>query len=233
MNIQSLLKEIHENRKNVRLIGVDKETGGINCHRNRHNPDIPVGQTGADFYPILQFAAIIYDGYLNQLSDEINVIIYHSKEHLDTHVSDWSKEQFKNTLMIQCPESKMSLEDAEQFIISHFKDHGITDNQSAFMLGNSIRLDMEFLVAQMPALEDYFHYRLIDVSVFKVVFGFIFGKAANFKKECSHDALADIRESVAELKFYLDNFVLTAESFYRNNTMTTECHGILEETKNI
>lgn len=232
MNYQSLMKELKTNRENVRIIGIDKETGGLNCSRNRHDENIPIGQTGADFYPILQIAAIVYDGYLKQLSEEINIIIYHDEEHLDTHVSEWSKNQFKNTLMIQCPKANLNLQEAEELIISKLEKVGITNNQSAYMLGNSIRLDMEFLVAQMPALEEYFHYRLLDVSVFKTIFGFIFGEAAHFEKECSHDALIDIKESVAELKFYLDNFVVSPDEYFRNREMNAESKGVvITETK--
>lgn len=219
MKLQSLMQSLSQNRANTRLIAVDKETGGLNCARNRHDENIPVGETGADFYPILQFSAIVYDGFFNQIGEELDIIIHHSAEHLDARVGEWSKNQFKKTLMIQCPESKVSLEEAEQLIIKHLETAGITNNKSAFMVGNSIRLDMEFLVAQLPQLEDYFHYRLIDVSTLKSIFSMIFGDYAYYEKEGTHDALVDIRESIGELKFYLENFIVTPEEFIRNKVL--------------
>lgn len=226
MNHLSLMQALKTHRENVRIIGIDKETGGLNCARNKDDENIPVGTTGADFYPILQIAAIVYDGYFKPISEEINIIIYHSEKHLEKHVGEWSKNQFKDTLMIQCPKATLTLEEAEQLIINKLESYGITNNHSAYMLGNSIRLDMEFLVAQMPALEEYFHYRLIDISAFKTIFGIIFGEAANFKKKSSHDALDDIKESVAELEFYLENFIVSPEEYFRNRAMKTGSQGV-------
>lgn len=219
MNFQSLMQSLMESRKNTRLIAVDEETGGINCHRHKDDESIPEGMTGADHFAILQFAAIVYDGYFNQIGEELNIVIYHSEEELEKRVGAWSKNEFKDTLMIQCPKSKISLEEAEQLIIKHLEKAGITNNQSAFMVGNSIRLDMEFLVAQMPQLEEYFHYRLIDVSTLKSIFNMLFGKFAYYKKEGKHDALSDIRESMGELKFYLDNFIVSPEEYIRNKVL--------------
>lgn len=230
MTHQSLMQALRTHRENVRIIGIDKETGGLNCARNRDDSAIPVGTTGADFYPILQIAAIVYDGYFKPISEEINIIIYHSKEHLEERVGKWSKEQFEKTLMIQCPESNVTLEEAEKLIIKELEKCGITNNKSAFMLGNSIRLDMEFLVAQMPTLAEYFHYRLMDISSFKSLFYAIFGEAAKFPKRGSHDALDDIRESVAELEFYLDNFIVTPEEYFRNRAMKATASGVTIET---
>lgn len=230
MHYKALMEALHKHRENVRIIGIDKETGGLNCSRNRDDKKIPVGSTGADFYPILQIAAIVYDGYFNQVSEEINIIIYHDENHLNETVSDWSKKQFKDTLMIQCPKAELNLEQAEQLIISKLEEIGITNNKSAFMLGNSIRLDMEFLVAQMPALEQYFHYRLLDISTLKTLFNILFGEAAYFNKVANHDALDDIRESVAELKFYLENFIVSPDEYFRNKAMKQTSSGIYQET---
>lgn len=237
MNFKSLMQSLAESRSQVRLIGIDKETGGLNCARNRDDKRIPVGQTGADFYPILQIAAIVYDGYFNQIGEEIDIIIYQDEETLKDRVGDWSTEQFKDTLMIQCPKSDVTLEEAEKLIMDHLEKVGITNNKSAFMFGNSIRLDMEFLVAQMPQLSEYFHYRLIDVSTLKSLFSSIFGEYAYFKKQASHDALDDIRESMAEMKFYLDNFIVSPEEFIRNKVMKSvpanETVRIVKEESNV
>lgn len=208
---KSLISAIAKDRDNVRIIGIDKETGGLNDDRHRNDAIIPKNETGASFYPILQFAAIIYDGHFKQIGEPINVIIKHSKDKLDKTVGEWSKNQFKNTLMIQCPKADLTLEEAEAFIMEAFEGHGIEKNQSAFMLGNSIRLDMEFLSAQMPTLKEYFHYRLIDVSTLKTILSVIYGELADFKKEGTHDALRDIEESVEELHFYLDKFFIPIE----------------------
>lgn len=73
------------------------------------------------------------------------------------------------------------------------------------MCGNSICQDRRFLARQMPTLEAFFHYRNLDVSTLKILAQNWAPDVANgFKKESSHRALADIRDSIAELSYYRD-----------------------------
>ena len=209
--IKQILNIKKENLRTF-FIGVDKETGGLNDANHDDDQNIPVGSNGAAHYAILQIAVIVYDANLKQLGEPIDIIIHHSKEHLDKHVGEWSKKQFKDTLMIQCPESTTTLKDAEKRILEHFADLGITADDQVYMLGNSIRLDFEFMSSQMKKLKKIFQYRLIDVSSFNVLLSSMYGsKLTEFEKKGTHDALTDIRESKAELDFYTGKFFVPLE----------------------
>ena len=76
------------------------------------------------------------------------------------------------------------------------------------MCGNSVCQDRRFLAREMPALERYFHYRNLDVSTLKILAQqWAPGVAAGFKKESTHRALADIRDSIEELAWYRDHLL--------------------------
>jgi oligoribonuclease len=76
------------------------------------------------------------------------------------------------------------------------------------MCGNSICQDRRFLAREMPQLERYFHYRNLDVSTLKILAQkWAPTVAAGFKKESEHRAMADIRDSIAELVWYRDNLL--------------------------
>jgi oligoribonuclease len=76
------------------------------------------------------------------------------------------------------------------------------------MCGNSICQDRRFLAREMPQLESFFHYRNLDVSTLKILAHQWAPEVANgFSKESSHRALSDIRDSIAELKWYRDNLL--------------------------
>lgn len=72
------------------------------------------------------------------------------------------------------------------------------------LAGNSIHMDRQFVRAQLPQLEQLLHYRMLDVSAWKVVFEAKFG--TRYQKSETHRALSDVRESIAELEFYLSHF---------------------------
>lgn len=103
--------------------------------------------------------------------------------------------------MIECPKSKISLEQAEKIIVNHLEKNGINPKE-AYLAGNSIRLDKSFIGKQMPSFNSKLHYRLLDISSLKIFFGLNYGDEAYLSKKTSHDALEDIRESIAEMKFY-------------------------------
>lgn len=187
------------------LIHIDLETGGLNTSHNDKDPLIPEGKNGAQHYAILQIAVIVTDGYLNEVGEPLDIVIHHSNEYLDKHVGEWSKNQFKDTLMKQCPSSTVSLKEAEKMVLSHIKKLGV-EPKKCFMSGNSIFLDRSFISEQMSELDNFMHYRQLDVSSFKVAMGMLYGDQAYYKKQQTHDALEDIRESIAEIKFFVEHF---------------------------
>lgn len=90
----------------------------------------------------------------------------------------------------------------ESQFVSFVEQHCDT-HYPVLMAGNSIHMDRQFIRAQLPRLEQLLHYRMLDVSAWKVVFEGKFGK--KFVKSENHRALSDVEESIAELKFYLSH----------------------------
>lgn len=206
--LSGLLSSVKNNALNTFLVGIDKETGGLNDNYKEEDPNIEGKKNGASHYAIMQIAVIVYNGLFEQVLEPLNVIIYHSKEDLDKRVGEWSKEQFKDTLMLQCQESKITLEMAEEMVLEHLSKLKTNEKSVFYMVGNSIRLDYEFMSAQMKKLKEKLHFRLIDVSTLKTLFTILYGiRITQFSKAGSHDALTDIKESMAELEFYLTNFI--------------------------
>lgn len=84
-----------------------------------------------------------------------------------------------------------------KFISQHFED-----NASVMLAGNSIHQDRRFIRAYMPFLDQKLHYRMLDVSAWKIVFEGKFN--SKYQKKESHRALDDARESIAEMRYYME-----------------------------
>jgi len=98
----------------------------------------------------------------------------------------------------------------EQQVLAFMNKH--VAKRTSPMCGNSICQDRRFLARHMPTLEDYFHYRNLDVSTLKELAARWRPELKDgFKKANSHTALADIRESIEELKYYRDKFIRISE----------------------
>ena len=96
--------------------------------------------------------------------------------------------------------SKTSLEEAEREVLTLISMH--CEYRTARLCGNSIWQDRRFLEKYMPALENYLHYRMIDVSSIKELAGWWYGIRHRKPKGAQHTALWDTRQSIAELKYY-------------------------------
>lgn len=183
-----------ENPEDARYVFIDLETGGLD--------DVIIdGKMGCQYYPILQIAVIVTDGYYRELSEPLNIVIKQNESTLKNRLSEWSKEQFKDTLVPKCLSSKTSIVAAQRMVLEYLDGLGI-DKRKAYLAGNSIRLDRNFIAAQMPDLNQHLHYRQLDISSLKLYFSNQYGDRAYMPKKTSHDALSDIRESVDELRFY-------------------------------
>ena len=168
------------------LLWVDLEMTGLDSSRDS----------------ILEVAAIVTDWDFKIL-DQYEAII-HQPESVIDNMNDWCKNQFKlNGLTEKVRSSNLSLSQAESELIEMLNKY-FNQNQPIILAGNSVHADRAFIIRYMPKLEQRLHYRMLDVSSFKVVFQNKYHKL--FKKGESHRALDDIKESIAELKFYLRGF---------------------------
>jgi len=149
---------------------------------------------------ILEIATIITDGQLNTVAEGPNIVVHQPDSVLDA-MGDWCKEHHGNSgLTAKVRASTISMFDAEQQSLDFIKAH-VAEGVSP-LCGNSIHQDRRFLVPYMPTLEAYLHYRNIDVSTVKELARRWYPNIQMPSKAGEHLALADVRESIAELKFY-------------------------------
>jgi oligoribonuclease len=155
---------------------------------------------------IIEAAAVITDAQLNILAESPVLVVHQPDEVLD-RMDAWNqKTHGKSGLIDKVRASTMDAAAAEAEMIAFFKKH-VPKGKSP-MSGNSICQDRRFLAQHMPKMEEYFHYRNLDVSVFKELAKRWRPKLYNgFKKAGSHTALADILESIEELKYYREHFL--------------------------
>lgn len=196
------------------LVWIDLETGGLCGTTHKEDPRTPKGMDGAQHYAILEIGVHVTDKDLNIIDNGLKLVIYHDKESLKHHVGEWSQDQFRDTLMVECQNTTHpTLESAEEIVISYLKSHGIVEKTSP-LCGNSIYLDRRFIETQMPSLNSFLHYRQLDVSsVGEMVSRWYPEKFdARPEKKGSHSALADIRESIEELRYYQEQCFIPVAS---------------------
>ena len=160
--------------------------------------------TSAD--TIIEIATIVTDKWLNELA--VGPVLAVAKEPAVLEAMDeWNTRQHRASgLWSRVLESEVTTAEAEARTLA-FLDSWV-DAGASPMCGNSICQDRRFLAREMPALERYFHYRNLDVSTLKILAQlWAPDVAAGFVKESEHLALADIRDSIAELDWYRRSFL--------------------------
>ncbi len=149
---------------------------------------------------ILEIATVITDGNLEIISEGPVLAIYQHSEVLHS-MDDWNKKHHNETGLIErVRQSAFHMRDAEMMTLDFIKNH-IAPGKSP-LCGNSIWQDRRFLIKYMPTLEEYFHYRNIDVSSIKELYNRWYPGLPLFEKENAHTALKDIHESISELQYY-------------------------------
>lgn len=164
---------------------------------------IDLEMTGLDTMndEIIEIATIVTDKQLNILAEGPMIAVHQPQSRLD-QMDDWNQKQHAKSGLIQrVLDSKYTLAEAESRTLAFLENY--VSRGASPMCGNSICQDRRFLARQMPALEAYFHYRNLDVSTLKelVKRWYPAGEFA-YEKESQHLALADIRDSIDELKHY-------------------------------
>ena len=172
------------------LIWIDLEMTGL-------NPEVDV---------IIEIATIVTDKDLTILAQG-PVLAIHQSDDILAAMDDWNQEHHgKSGLIERVRQSTVSTQDAEKATVdflSHWLDVGVSP-----ICGNSVGQDRRFLVRYMPKLDEFFHYRSIDVSTLKELAArWAPNLKDDFKKETKHEALADIIESIEELRYYREHFI--------------------------
>ena len=169
-----------------RIVWVDCEMTGLDLGRDA----------------LVEVAALVTDFELNQLGDGVDLVIRPPEEAL-TQMDDFVRQMHTTSGLIDELAEGVSLEQAESAVLDYVREW-VPEPRKAPLGGNTVGTDRGFLARDMPALEAHLHYRVIDVSSIKELARRWFPRAyfAAPAKNGGHRALADIRESVAELRYY-------------------------------
>ena len=155
---------------------------------------------------IIEIATVITDKDLNVLAQG-PVLAVHQSDAALAAMDDWNQQHHgQSGLIDRVKASTIDDAEAERLTIEFLKDW-VPANTSP-ICGNSIGQDRRFLYRYMPKLEAYFHYRNIDVSTLKELAArWAPAVKDGFNKESTHQALDDILESIAELRYYREHFI--------------------------
>ena len=152
---------------------------------------------------LIEVAAVVTDSELNVLGEGIDIVIGASAEQLERMPDVVREMHAASGLTEEVLASTVTLREAEEQVLAHVKEH-VPDARKAPLCGNSIATDRGFLVRDMAELDAHLHYRMVDVSSIKELarrwYPRIYFNAP--KKGGGHRALADILESVQELRYY-------------------------------
>ncbi|WP_046156506.1 oligoribonuclease [Chromobacterium vaccinii] len=172
------------------LIWLDMEMTGLNPDQDR----------------IIEVAMIVTDSNLNVLA-ESPVLVIHQPDAILDGMDDWNKNTHgKSGLIEKVKNSTVSETEAEQRLLDFMAQY--IPERVTPMCGNTIHQDRRFMARWMPRLEAYFHYRNLDVSTLKELCKRWRPELAKgVVKRGKHEALADILESIEEMRYYREHFL--------------------------
>lgn len=168
--------------------------------------DMEMSGLSPDGDRVLEVAIVITDGQLNTVAEAPVKVVFQPDDVLD-RMDSWNKSTHKKSGLIERVKAATQNEAEVEAELVAFLVQYVPENTSP-MCGNSVCQDRRFLARHMPKLEAFFHYRNLDVSTLKEL-----AKRwrpeilASFVKHGKHEALADIYESIEELKHYREHFL--------------------------
>ena len=169
-----------------RLVWIDCEMTGLDL--------------GAD--ALIEVAALVTDFDLNVLGEGVDIIVKPPAEAMDQMIPFVREMHEKSGLLVEL-EHGVTLAEAEERVLAYIKEH-CADGSRPPLAGNTVATDRAFLARDMAALESFLHYRIVDVSSIKELSRRWYPRAyyAAPEKRGNHRALADIQESIEELRYY-------------------------------
>ena len=172
--------------RNDRLVWIDCEMTGLDLARDA----------------LVEVAALVTDTELTVLGDGVDLVIKPPQEAVD-QMPDVVREMHTSSGLLAELASGTSLAEAEEAVLQYVREH-VPVARKAPLAGNTVFVDRGFLARDMPALEAHMHYRIVDVSTIKELVRRWYPRVYfnSPVKSGGHRALADIRESIEELKFY-------------------------------
>ena len=171
---------------NDRLVWIDCEMTGLDIQRDA----------------LIEIACLVTDADLNTLDEGIDLVIKPPAEALEAMAEVVSQMHTASGLLAELP-GGIALTEAQELVLGYVRGH-IREPRKVPLCGNSIATDRWFIARDMPELDAYLHYRMVDVSSIKELARRWYPRAyfSSPAKHGGHRALADIRESVQELRYY-------------------------------
>jgi oligoribonuclease len=169
-----------------RLVWIDCETTGLDLGRDA----------------LVEIACIVTDSELAIVDDGIDLVIKPPAEAIDT-MPEVVREMHTASGLLGELASGITLAEAQEQVLAYVRRH-VADSRKVPLCGNSIATDRSFIARDMPELDLFLHYRMVDVSSIKELARRWYPRAyfASPEKRGGHRALADIRESISELRYY-------------------------------
>jgi oligoribonuclease len=170
-----------------RLVWIDCEMTGLDLAKDR----------------LVEIAVLVTDSELNILDDGLDIVVAAPAEALESMADVVREMHTKSGLVDAVVASTVTVEAAQEQVLGYIRKH-VPERRRAPLCGNSIGTDRAFLARDMPELDDWLHYRVVDVSSVKELCRRWYPRVyfASPAKAGGHRALADILESVAELRYY-------------------------------
>ncbi len=166
------------------LIWLDMEMSGLNPETDS----------------ILEVAVVVTDNEL-KIIDQLESIAINQPDSVLSNMDSWNTAAHtKSGLVERVKRSQISVDDAQELVLNFVKKY--VKKNTTPLCGNTVYQDRKFIIKYMPKLEDFLHYRLIDVSTIKELAKRWYSNMPVFEKHNKHEALADIIESIEELKHY-------------------------------
>ncbi|MCK8671403.1 oligoribonuclease [Rhodococcus sp. HM1] len=152
---------------------------------------------------LIEIAALVTDSDLNVLGEGVDIVIHADDDALAAMPDVVQQMHERSGLTEEVRRSTVTLAEAEKLVLDYVRAH-VPEAGTAPLAGNSIGTDRQFISRDMPELDNYLHYRMVDVSSIKELCRrwyprIYFGQPT---KGLSHRALADIKESIRELRYY-------------------------------
>jgi oligoribonuclease len=171
---------------NDRLVWIDCEMTGLSLEHDA----------------LIEVAALVTDFELNVLGDGVDVVIKPQQEALH-QMDEFVRDMHTSSGLLDVLDHGMTLEEAEQQVLEYVREY-CPEGSRPPLAGNTVATDRSFLVRDMPDLEAFLHYRIVDVSSIKELSRRWYPRAYYQApaKSGNHRALADIRESIEELRYY-------------------------------
>ena len=181
-----MAQNINRRATNDRIVWIDCEMTGLSLTTDA----------------LIEVAALVTDYELNQLGDGIDLVIKPPAEALE-QMDDFVRDMHTSSGLLDELATGITMEEAEEKVLAYVREWA-PEPSKAPLGGNTVGTDRGFLARDMPELESHLHYRIIDVSSIKELALRWFPRAFfnSPKKAGGHRALADIRESIAELRYY-------------------------------